>query len=54
MVRIAKNTDPKKLRELKSKINETDYLDIAIRRIALTLTNEIVHMNEDKSGIKFQ
>jgi len=54
MVRIGKNTDPKKLRELKSKIDEKDYLDRAISRIALTLTNEIVHMNEDKSGIKFQ
>ncbi len=54
MVRIAKNTDPEKLRELKNKINKQDYLDVAIKRIALTLTNEIVHMNEDKSGIKFQ
>ena len=54
MVRIAKNTDPQKLRDLKSKIDEQDYLERAIKRIAISLTNEIIHMNEDKSGIKFQ
>ncbi len=54
MVRIAKNTDPRKLNELKSKIDEKDYLDQAIKRIAMTLTNEIVLMNEERSGIKFQ
>ena len=54
MVRIAKNTDPKKLVELKHKIDDRYYMDSAIKRIAATLTNEIVHMNEDKSGIKFQ
>ena len=42
MVRIAKKTDPKKLAELKKKINDTYYLETAIKRIAQTLTNEIV------------
>ncbi len=50
MVRITKNTDPKKLRELKSKIDQKDYLEIAIKRIASTLTNEIVLMNEYRCG----
>ncbi len=54
MVRIAKNTDPKKLAELKHKIDDKSYMESAIRRIAATLTNEIVTMNEDKSGVKFQ
>jgi hypothetical protein len=43
MVRIAKKTDPKKLAELKKKINDTSYIETAIKRIAQTLTNEIVH-----------
>ncbi len=53
MVRIAKNTDPKKLKELKKKIDQKDYLELAIKGIASTLTNEIVLMNEDRSGCKF-
>ncbi len=54
MVRIAKNTDPQKLRDLKEKIDEKSYLDEAIHRIAITLTHEIVHLNEDRNGIRFQ
>ncbi len=54
MVRIAKNTDPKKLHELKHKIDDKLYMESAIKRIAATLTEEIVNMNEDKSGVKFQ
>ena len=47
MIRIAKQTDPKKLKELKEKIRDEQYLDLAIRRIAHTLTNEIVNLNQD-------
>lgn len=42
MVRIAKPSDPGKLRELKRKIHKKEYLEIAIEKIAQTLTNELV------------
>lgn len=41
MVRIAKQIDPKKIAELKKKIHDTGYLDMAIQKLALTLTKEI-------------
>ncbi len=47
MVRIAKNTDPKKLAELKKKIDDKKYLENAIMTIANTLTKEIFQMNEE-------
>lgn len=50
MIRIAKHTDPKKLAELKNKINDKDYLAFAIHKIAQILTNEIVHEDDDKNG----
>lgn len=55
MVRIAKNTDPKKLEELKQKIHDNMYLEMAISRIAATLTQEIYHvMREDHNEFKKQ
>ena len=42
MVRIAKRTDPEKLRELKRKINDERYIAAAIDRIALDLTRSLV------------
>lgn len=42
MVRIAKPSNPKRIRELKKKINDKEYLEIAIEKIASTLTNELV------------
>ena len=47
MVRVAKPTDPKKLAELKKKIKDRRYLEIAIARIANTLTNELMNLKED-------
>ena len=47
MIRIAKQTDPKKIEELKKKINNPAYLETAIRRIAQTLTNELLNAKED-------
>lgn len=47
MIRIAKQTDPKKLKELKEKIRDEKYLDLAIHRIAHTLTDEIVNIKQD-------
>ncbi|MDA3852218.1 MAG: hypothetical protein PF447_13260 [Spirochaetaceae bacterium] len=52
MVRIAKKTDPSKLEELKDKIHDQFYLKTAIQRIAIRLTDEIVHHNEVKSELK--
>ena len=46
MIRIAKQTDPKKLKELKRKINDPVYLDVAISRIAHTLTKELINQRE--------
>jgi len=50
MIRIAKQTDPRKLAELKKKINDKDYLAFAIRKIAQIFTNEIVQQDEERGG----
>ena len=42
MIRIAKPTDPKKIAELKKKIDSKEYLEVAIARIANTLTKELM------------
>ena len=42
MVRIAKKTDPKKIAELKKKIHDKEYLDLAINMIAQTLTKSLI------------
>jgi hypothetical protein len=47
MVRIAKPTDPKRLAVLKQKIRDRYYLDMAIVRIANTLTKEIMNLRDD-------
>ncbi|HOV62607.1 MAG TPA: hypothetical protein PLG43_01835 [Spirochaetia bacterium] len=47
MIRIAKQTDPKRIEELKKKINNPVYLEAAIRRIAQTLTNELLNTKEE-------
>lgn len=47
MIRIAKPTDPKKIAELKEKINDESYLSTAIQGIAATLTNEILQLQEE-------
>ncbi len=41
MVRIAKKSDPKKLQELKKKINDDNYVSKAILKIAQDLTREL-------------
>jgi len=46
MIRIAKPTDPKKIAELKRKINDTKYLQTAIQSIAQTITKEILQIDE--------
>ena len=43
MIRIAKKTDPKKIEELKKKINDKNYLDRAIDMIAQNLTKNLLH-----------
>jgi len=52
MVRIAKQTDPVKLNELKVKINDQHYLKIAIDLIAIKLTDEIVNRNGNENEYK--
>ncbi len=47
MIRIAKPTDPKKLEELKQKINDENYIKDAIKSIAQRLTKEILYNNEE-------
>jgi len=47
MVRIAKETDPIKLAELKVKINDEQYLAIAIQQLAQILSAEIVEIDEE-------
>lgn len=52
MVRIAKQSDPGRLRELKVKINDPLYIAAAILKIAQTLTNELYTGVEIKDGKK--
>ncbi len=47
MIRVAKPTDPKKLAELKEKIHDKKYLEMAIVRIAQTLTKELIDRKEE-------
>ncbi|MCL2480733.1 MAG: hypothetical protein FWF38_03370 [Spirochaetaceae bacterium] len=47
MVRIAKETDPTKLEELREKINDENYLSIAIQQLAQILSTEIVGIDEE-------
>ncbi|MCL2295304.1 MAG: hypothetical protein FWC36_10670 [Spirochaetes bacterium] len=49
MVRIAKETDPAKLEELKIKINDEQYLSIAIQQLAQVLSTEMLGIDEEKS-----
>ena len=46
MIRIAKPSDPKKIAELKKKINDKKYLETAIQSLAYTITKEILHVDE--------
>lgn len=46
MIRIAKQTDPKKLEELKKKINDEAYLSHAIQSLAITLTKELTQKHK--------
>lgn len=47
MVRIAKRSDPRKLEELKKKIQDEVYIQNAIQRIAQTLTNQLVREEKE-------
>ena len=42
MVRIAKKTDPRRLEELKRKINDEKYITLAITKIAQDLTQNML------------
>ncbi len=42
MVRIAKKSDPKRLEELKKKINDINYINNAIVKIAQDLTQNLL------------
>lgn len=45
MIRIAKPTDPAKIKELKQKIDDEQYIKTAIQQLAQTLTTELLHSN---------
>ena len=49
MVRIAKETDPAKLEELREKINDENYLYIAIQQLAQILSTEILNVDEENN-----
>ena len=50
MVRIAKETDPTKLEELKEKINDEQYLSIAIQQLAQILSTEMLGIDEESNS----
>ncbi len=45
MIRIAKPTDPEKLKELKKKIHDELYMKNAIQQIAHSLTKELLQID---------
>lgn len=47
MVRIAKPSDPEKIRYLKRKIHDRRYMASAIQRIAHKLTEELIQTRTD-------
>lgn len=47
MIRVAHPSDPERLRELKRKIDDHEYLTLAILRLAENLTRELVQDSED-------
>jgi len=47
MARVAKPTDPRKLVELKEKIHDSTYLNSAIERIAIIITNKLLQVKEE-------
>ena len=42
-MKIAKPTDQKKIEELKKRINEAEYLEHAIAKLAQSLTEDLMH-----------
>ena len=49
MVRIAKETDYSKLEELKEKINDEQYLSVAIQQLAQILSTEMLGIDEENN-----
>ena len=47
MVRIAKPSDPEKIKYLKNKIHDRSYMASAIQRLAHKLTEELVQSRTD-------
>ncbi len=43
MVRIPKKSDPRRIEDLKKRIQDTEYIDEAIRKIAQRLSLELVY-----------
>lgn len=48
MIRIAKPTDPRRIEELKKKINDSHYVNNAIHSIANILTKELLHLRQEE------
>jgi len=46
MVRIAKKTDPKRIAELKKKIQDNQYVQEAIQKLAQRLSSELVNQRQ--------
>ena len=46
MVKIAKKSNPIKLRELKRKIHTETYLNYAITKLAMILSSELIRKNK--------
>ena len=47
MVRIAKETDPLKIEELREKIHDEAYLTLAIQQLAQILSTEMLELDEE-------
>lgn len=52
-MRIAKRTDSDRLEELRIKINDQQYLQTAINRIAVKLSNEIISRDKKQNESNF-
>ena len=49
MVRIAKETDPVKLEELREKIHDEKYLALAIQQLAQILSTEMLELDDENN-----
>lgn len=54
MVRIARDIDENKIRELKKKMGDESYIAFAVAKLAQALAQEILQLDKEENGIQSQ